>query len=170
MHSLETKTPHTALCNLEILFTGNGTSKRAPSSLVLLQRLMSLKYCWLALVPPNSRQWPLGFMHHTYRRHQAQLDLDTFWGPEMKDLQELKKAAPEGHSFSKMTKWGPYTLFLLLFLTLFSVSLCWKNNALVHISQPIANGGNLSDSWMCLQKPRSVQDNKWPWLLSSSYK
>lgn len=65
MHSLETKTPHTALCNLEILFTGNGTSKRAPSSLVLLQRLMSLKYCWLALVPPNSRQWPLGFMHHT---------------------------------------------------------------------------------------------------------
>lgn len=47
-------------------------------------------------------------------------DLHTNWWPHPEDFQELKQTTAEGDSFPKMMRPGLYTLFLLLFLTLFS--------------------------------------------------
>ena len=61
-----------------------------------------------------------------------------------------------------MTGPGLYALFPLLFLIFFSPCLSWKDNALLCIYQSLEKGRNLSDCWLCQQKPWSVQDSNDP--------
>lgn len=71
---------------------------------------------------------------------------------------KLKISRNWSRQFSQDTGSGLYILSFLLFLTLFSPSLSWRDNALACTSQSIAKGRSLSDCWTCHWKPWSSCD------------
>lgn len=83
------------------------------------------------------------------------------WRPPIKLIREKSSQNLRQIAFPRWPN-QVCTRLSLLFLTLLSFSLSWKDNTLMCTPKSITKGEYTSDSWICHQKPDSVDESRDP--------